>query len=516
MSSHMIRRSGALVAALVCAALIAAGCGGSKVPPSNPSLGFVPETSIGYLMADSNVSGAGWTQVNKLASSVDGWKQLRGKITKQVNRGSFTYADDVKPWIGKHVGVALMNVSGKMSDGASEPVVLMVESKHDKQALASLKSRDSKQAGRLEGADVYRDSATNMYWVVSDHVVLLAKQQSWLRQALQAHSSGNNITKDDGANAAAKRIDDKAVAWVVIGTRGYAQFMKRVKKSYGKDVASAASGTRLNNAFNGAAIDVVPASNGFRMHAISLFNSDKLKGKRVGGTQFAPQMMKDVPADAYVAYTNMNLGKLAVKVLKTAQKNDSKISRAVTGAEVLSGVSLSDLSSAYRGEFTVFAGPGKSLSLMITNMGATTAKTTQSLIGIARLASGSAPVDLKLATGDFSSTTIRGMKIVAGSTDKVSLITTDANVAARLGAGPSLADSPRFKQVVAASGMPSKVDGFMYLDPTAAMKALSSVSAQARARTRELGSTKALGPAVVWITSGSDSQSIEMFMQVKQ
>lgn len=516
MSAQIIRRSVAALSIAVLAAGIATGCGGSDAPTSNPSLSFVPEAAAGYLMADSNVSGAGWTQFDKLASSVAGWSKVRSKLTRKVNEGSFTFTSDVKPWLGKHVGIALVTAKLKMSGSASQPAVVMVESKNDKRALASLKSRKSTSVSRLEGSDVYRDAATDMYWVVKDGVVLLADKQAWLRSALQAHSSGDNITKDDGATSARKRVSSKAVVWIVVGSRGYEQLMKDARKSVGTALSSSVSSSRLNDAFDGAAMDFVPAANGIRAHIISLYDTDKLKGKRIGGTQFAPKMMQDVPAGAYLAYTNMNLGGLLKQVVKAVKRQDGNTAQAVTGAQTLFGITDADLASAYRDEFTLFAGPGKSLSLLVTNVGDATADTTRSLLDIARFASGTRPVDLKLASGDFRSTTIRDVDVIAGSTSTYSLVTTDKNIAARIGTGPSLADSARFTNAVAASGMPSKVDGFMYLDPTAAVTALATMKGRAASEVKAIGTSKALGPMVVWITSGSDSQAIEMFVQIKQ
>ena len=518
----MMRAS--FVVVVMAAGLVAAGCGIGGDSASSKGLDFIPKSSLGYLMVDTDFEGKNWKAVDDLGSKFDGWDTIRKQVRESVEKGTASYSKDIKPWLGKHAGVGIVSIK---SDGSSGDFIAFLESTDDKKAEASLKTSKTDTAGEIDGNKVYKQDS-GAYWLVKDGVVVLAQDKKMLRKALKAQDSGDSVSDDDGAKDAAKEVGDSSLLSFVIGTSGYAKLRGQSSKqldtlnTLGIKLPTCLTNPKSGQAFAGAAAGLQADADGLHLHAVSLIDEDKLDGGKFGGKQFEPKLLDKVPGDSVFAYTNMDLGGAIDGVVDCL--NDSKdIAKLVASFEVLTGLSTNDIADAYNGQFVLAAGPSQpgsfnpfGVSMMIENTGDATVDVTDKLIE-ASGGLGVTPVDLITDKGKFQSIVAGTQTIDMGTNDDVALITNDRGVVEQFGDIDSLADNSDFTDVVKVADMPDKVDGMMYLNPLGVAK-LADASGMLPGSvdvTTVTDQLSFIGPWLVWITTKDDHQVVDVFMQIK-
>ncbi len=111
-----MRRSLPALAALTGAALLAAGCGGSKSSTSSVAeKGSVPESAslapgdaTAFVTIDTDSASEGWANVDRLVALVPGArKALDGSLASSLSEDGLTWKKDVRPALGKELVIVV-------------------------------------------------------------------------------------------------------------------------------------------------------------------------------------------------------------------------------------------------------------------------------------------------------------------------------------------------------------------------------------------------------------------------
>ena len=180
-----------LLAALVAA--VAAGCGASKAPPSDPA-GVVPARAPVYVEATIPPEGAtrddALAAAGKILGTSDPAARLRRLVRGKGARG------DVAPWLGDRVGA--FSLGGSTDDGA----IVAVAS--DTGAARSWVARQGSRTQRYRDVDVRLDAGDRAYALVEDRVVVGAPAA--VRASVDA-ASGDDLASYEGFTKAIARVD---------------------------------------------------------------------------------------------------------------------------------------------------------------------------------------------------------------------------------------------------------------------------------------------------------------------
>jgi hypothetical protein len=110
------KRSGLAAIAIVGAALVAAGCGGSgsSSATSSGALDHIPSTALAYASFDTDFDGDEWKQFDHLATAFDkDFKGVGDELSKSAGKAEgdddVDFDKDVKPWLGDSAGVAVLS-----------------------------------------------------------------------------------------------------------------------------------------------------------------------------------------------------------------------------------------------------------------------------------------------------------------------------------------------------------------------------------------------------------------------
>ena len=110
-------------------------------------------------------------------------------LLKELNKGGsddITYRDDIKPWLGGEVGVAVISVKSKAS---AEKVFEWVAVKDEAKAEKTITKGDTvTSTGKVAGTKIKKDVAKDddtTYYAFKDKVLLISDKRANLATALK-------------------------------------------------------------------------------------------------------------------------------------------------------------------------------------------------------------------------------------------------------------------------------------------------------------------------------------------
>src|SRR3954464_6107410 len=177
----MKRVLGSLIVALVVATgLAACGNSGSKSDEAKKAAALVPSTALAYVSVAVNPSDSQKSDIDGILSkfpkaskkSFDGLKD--DLLTKAVQNVGLNYTQDVKPWLGDELAIAVMPNSPDPS-----PIGL-IKSKDDGKATAALE----KAAKSPDFAPAYK--------LVSGYAVVVQKKDASLLDTVSRQAGNTN------------------------------------------------------------------------------------------------------------------------------------------------------------------------------------------------------------------------------------------------------------------------------------------------------------------------------------
>jgi hypothetical protein len=217
-SSLSRRAVPALVAlALALAALVAAGCGSGASggnEKANPAE-VAPKNTLVWITAQIRPQGSQRTAVNAIAQKVLGVNDPGKRIEELLNQRSkgskskLSYANDIKPWLGRRAGVAVISLG---ATGSSSQAALIVASKDNgkaQSAIDKLADSASPKAAKKDYQGVgYRlgGRKNTAVGLVKDFVV--AGSEAGFKAVVDA-SKGDGLTKNATYQSASKGSDAK-------------------------------------------------------------------------------------------------------------------------------------------------------------------------------------------------------------------------------------------------------------------------------------------------------------------
>jgi len=293
------------LAALLAAALLFAGCGGSDSSSSDLA-GFAAPGSLVYIEGKLQPSGELKSNVDSLAQAVGGIDNLGNYIVAKLEdsaRGKgepFDYAKEVEPWLGEKAGVSFKG----LKDGKLTEPVIVVESTD---VAAAQKFVDAQAAqskvpykdASYEGVDFkVGGSDGNAIGVIEESLVMAEDGESGFKAAVDA-SNGESLADEarfqDAISAAS--AGSLADAYVDVGGlidasgNGIDPQAKEILENAGVDPSEAT-----------AVASVVPGSD-----QVEIDLSSDLGGEEAPSGD-ASALIGSLPADSFVALGSSGFG----------------------------------------------------------------------------------------------------------------------------------------------------------------------------------------------------------------
>jgi hypothetical protein len=246
---------------VIAAALIVVGvsaCGSSASRSNLDPAAVVPASVPLYISAAVPTDGQ-VSQFHQLVTKLAGakaWTQISNAFNRTLAKKHSTWKHDIEPWIGNHVGVAIMSYADVAADGGGSDrgLVLIFPTSNIKQALAYAKRTGS--AGTVAEQD-------GSYMIVSDASTLaqfkaaggakLSSSASYT--AVQRHEAGDNLT---GYLSVHTLADQVASAASTAGTTAGTAAASKLSGLLALIPADASVGLGVSLTPQSARIDVIP------------------------------------------------------------------------------------------------------------------------------------------------------------------------------------------------------------------------------------------------------------------
>jgi hypothetical protein len=162
-----VRRIGLVLAALLGAALLVAGCGGSSDSGGGEPASLAPADVPFFFEADLTPEGKAGEELDQLADTVLGIEDVSGSIAEQLDEAvvvgkgeKFDYEEEVEPWVGETAGLYLQEYDGDDFHGGG--IALELSNTGEAEEFFEKKNDESDEPAEeaeFEG---------NRYWSTSD------------------------------------------------------------------------------------------------------------------------------------------------------------------------------------------------------------------------------------------------------------------------------------------------------------------------------------------------------------
>lgn len=212
---------------MVAGALLAAGCGNTSSSSTDPSQGAsaMPSGTLFYADVNLDQGSSAWKQFTAVGERFPGWQELAGKIVKGLNdtgqtSGSFTFKDDVQPWLG---GSAAIGVTSLDASGGSAHYVAFIASRDDGKAKTAV-AKDAKPDGDYNGYVLYADKNGSGEAAVGDGAVLVSDDSQTLHDAIDARDGKtDSLASDAGFSSAMAKLPADSLVRGYVSTQKLAE-----------------------------------------------------------------------------------------------------------------------------------------------------------------------------------------------------------------------------------------------------------------------------------------------------
>jgi hypothetical protein len=318
----------ALLSAL--AATIAAGCGSSAssgggdhdpaalVPASAPLYAEATVRPGGQLGADLQAA------LKKILRTDDPGATIQKAIDKSAKRQGFTYRDDIEPWLGDRVGVALTAVNGKKAD-----FVAVINSKDDAKARDALKKSKGDVVQRsYKGVDYRFDRKDNTAAGVFGNAVVVGTEPGF-KAAVDA-SKGESLADGNDLRAVRAKVAQDRIGLFYLDVQGLLRTAGQAAGSSPEVGALLQSVTAAAPRTIGAAFQAQPDV--LRIDGVSL-GTPKSASSGASGAD----VVAGLPGDSWLA---LGIGKSGETLDRTLQT--------ISGSGGITGVGVNALLSQFQ------------------------------------------------------------------------------------------------------------------------------------------------------------------------
>lgn len=334
----MKRALGSLVVAVVVACgLAACGNSGGKTDETKKAAALVPQDALAYVSVAVNPSDSQKSNLDGVISkfpkaskkTFDGFKD--DLLTKAVQKVGLNYEQDVKPWLGDELALAVL------PNGAKPSPVGIIKSTDDAKAKAAL----DKAAKSPDFDATYR--------ILNGYAVVVQKKDAALLDTI-ARQAGNS-SSSLSSQAKFTRVVDKltsdrlVTAWAD-GHSLLALAKAQLKQQVGKARVDLSGLPDIGS----AAIDLHAVDSGAVLNGLV-----ETPGSTGGGKV---TITNTLPSDTLGALTLWNLGGAFDTVLGTVVQSNPEAARGLNDAEKSLGLNIrQDVLSWMHGEAVIAVGP---------------------------------------------------------------------------------------------------------------------------------------------------------------
>src|SRR5262245_22443791 len=299
-----------LVVLFLLAAVVVAGCGTSSGGSSsaNDPAAVIPATAPLYAEATVQPSGSVGTNaqaaLRKILRTNDPGTTITNALEKATEKnGGLSFKNDVEPWLGDKVAVAVTALHGKQK----ADYVVVAASKDDAKANAALAKQQGDVVKRsYKGVDYRLDRKDSTAAAVVDHRVVIGTEPA-LRSAIDA-SKGASLAESNNLQAIRSKVAQDRVGLFYLDVQGLVR-------------ALAASSDPQSGALLQASSSAAPKAIGaalqaqadlLRVDAVSIGTPESTSTGASGADALAA-----LPADSWLGLGVANLGQSADKILES-------------------------------------------------------------------------------------------------------------------------------------------------------------------------------------------------------
>jgi hypothetical protein len=293
-------------------ALVAAGCGSGASggnEKANPAE-VAPKNSLVWITAQIRPEGSQKAAVDAIAKKVLGTGDPGKRIEEILNRqassskSKLSYADDVKPWLGRRAGVAVISLG---TTGSSSQAALIVASKDNGKAQSAI----DKLADSASTKPAKKDYQGVGYWfsarkgtavgLVKDFVV--AGSEAGFKAVVDA-SKGDGLTKNATYQSASRGSDSK-LGFGFVDTQA-------LVSALGAQGRIPGGGAGLQSLFGGANRPITATLSATPQNVVL----EAISGITSQARQIKPNsLVPELPGDSWAAVGLPNLGAILKQTL---------------------------------------------------------------------------------------------------------------------------------------------------------------------------------------------------------
>ncbi len=506
MRRNRVPLSTALVAIAAAVLLAATGCGSASSSDAgeNASAASVPSGATVapasapiFVSVNTDMSSGQWDAADKLLSQFPGRQELLDRIESAIrDEYKLDLQEDIEPALGKELDIVVLDfLSGSNVVGLLQPT--------DEAKFKAFVEKTNASNDATESDIVYE--RVGEWTVFSDSQ---EKIDSYKRRA-----SGAKLADDETFKSATANLPGEALAKAYVnGERAVDAIGRQSDDPVCFKRALEQSGSSIES----AVADLVAEDDGVRLEA-----QTQLSGKPVQGEPQEAALLDQVPAGALV-FVSFNGQTFKGDFLKNFQAGFKCGAGNVAGVGQLKPVLdvLSQLGKVLGNENAFYVRPGAGLPevTLVTQPNDTGAAITaidelvSQLGGL--LGAPLTPHEVQVGGIKAKAIDFGNFTIYYGAKGKYVIVTDQQQAFTDLGAnGPKLADDATFKEAVAAAGMPTATNGFVYLN---LKDAVPFVESFARLAGQEIPSDvsenlRPLRTFVAW----SEEEKFSLFLEIK-
>jgi hypothetical protein len=487
-----MRRRFHILALALLGALALAGCGGTSSTGSGSSpvgASLVTADALVFVSVDSDLGSDQWQQADALSKKFPGRAMLLDQVNQELTKNGLDYDNDVKPALGSEVDIAI--VTGKPLD---KTAAVFLTKPDDPAKFKSLVAKLNAQDDSGEPA-VYR--SVGDWYAVGD-------SQDAITLALKG--DGEALADDATFKDALSEVDGDALAKAYLSGQQLKALIEQAKQE--EAVPFNISSTGLDK-LDFAAAALSSEDDGVRLHGAA-----KGEGAKPLGGDFASELIKGVPADAFTFLTFKSTG---LEQQLDQLESMPQLKPSLRQIEEGFGVSVRRIAALFGGETGFYIRPGAVIpefTLVLTPDDDNAGLNTLDLLAkhIAPLA-GAQFSDGSERTLDFGQFAVR----YGASGGHIVLTNSAKGVSAFGEPGEELPDSADFKEAKSAAGLPDSNSGFVYVDLKDGIAFLESLAALGGEKLPSdvEANLRPLRSFLAWGSTSGDTSTFDAFLEIK-
>jgi hypothetical protein len=469
-------------AALIVAALVFAGCGGSSSGGSGADpASYVPKTAPVYVEATILPAGETKTNVEELAKDVAGIDNLGGLIVEELEKAAnaegeeFEYGTEIEPWLGEKAGIFIAEYDGENFKQAG----LAVQTTNPDEAKSFLEKHVKDNSGELyeeaevAGTEVWVNPEEGEVVGVVGEAILFSQDEATFAQMVKTSEGEESLAEQEKFKTTVEKAPSGSLAEVYVDIGGVIE-EAGATINQNSQLLFEASGIDPTKAT--AVASLIPHSQQVEIDFSSnLSNAEASTGD-------ASSFLEGLPSTATVGFAAADFGKRFGEAIDRLDKNGipgqippNELKKGLKEAGIdLEGIaaSIGDVGLFVEGTSTANVGG----ALVLSTKGANEAQTTVANLGLLLRLTGTP--GLTALNGKVSGFTIPNEElggepiVVAAAGPRLAVgLGLESAVRALKGSGKTLGQTAGFQEAKEALGSTPIA---AYLDGPAALKLIET------------------------------------------